>query len=155
MLLVAAAVFLPLAHAQDQTAAQPPDEPVESVEQVPTAPQPPEPVAQVSTEPAPPDQPAEPAELEALGEGVPVIFRGTELIRIYRPLGLLSPEERAQVSEERLTRLIEDPTVRPEELSLVHGETTSEIMLRDRVVGVIHGVDAEVLNLSREVYGSD
>ena len=80
------------------------------------------------------------------------MFRGTELIRIYRPLGLLSPEERAQVAEERISGLIDDPTIRPEELRLVHGETTSEIMLRDRVVGVIHGVDADVLNLPREVY---
>jgi small-conductance mechanosensitive channel len=158
--VLAVLACLATVHAQPQPAPQPDQpatlaEPTEQ-EQTPTAPQPPEssvePVEQVPTEPEILVQPVAPAEPEALGEGVPVIFRGKELIRIYRPLGLLSPEERAQVSEERLTRLVDDPTVRPEELSLVHGETTSEIMLRDRVVGVIHGVDAEALNLPREVY---
>ena len=159
LLLVTAAVFLSLAHAQAQTTAQPPEQSAEPAEQTPTVSEPPEqpaeladPVELTPTAPEPADQPVEPVDLAELGEGVPIMFRGRELARVYRPLGLLSAEERAQVSEERISSLVDDPTIRPEELRLVHGETTSEIMLRDRVVGVVHSVDAEVLGLPREVY---
>ena len=151
--IVALLVFLSSAAGQAQTEPQPIVPTEEVAEQVPTDPeapaQPDDPVAPVPETLEPPVEVPEPDEL---GEGVPIMLRGRELARIYLPLGLLSPEERVQLAEERIASLVDDSTLRPEELSLVHGETTSEIMLRDRVVGVVHGTDAEVVGLTREAY---
>ena len=152
-LLVAVPVVLVLAHAQAHAAAQPPEqaEPPEPVTAVP-----PEPlvITEVPPEPATAVPPAEPLELVTAvpPEGVPVMFRGRELGRVYRAVGLMSAEERARAAEERIASLVEDPTITPEDLRLVHGETTSEIFVDDRVVGVISGADAEVLSISREQY---
>jgi small-conductance mechanosensitive channel len=84
--------------------------------------------------PAPPAQPVEPA-------GVPVIWEGRELYRVYDSYGPFSPEERARLAVERLERAVRDG-LQPEALTIRHQETRSELYVGDRIVGVLTDVDA-------------
>ena len=49
----------------------------------------------------------------ASGEGVPVIYRGQEVVRIYRGVGGMDPVERARLVSERLNQLVRDPDFDP------------------------------------------
>jgi small-conductance mechanosensitive channel len=96
---------------------------------------------------APPAADAIVAEPEALG--APVVYRGEELWRVRASLGPFSAEDRARTVARRLDELVNDASVRPEDLSLEHTATVSRVVLRGRTIGVITGEDAAGTGLHR------
>jgi small-conductance mechanosensitive channel len=81
--------------------------------------------------------------------GVPVVYRGKELFRIRTAIGPFSPEERARSASARIDELVGDTTVQPADLTLVHEATTSRVLLRGRVVGLVTDEDAAAAGLPR------
>ena len=90
-----------------------------------------------------------PAAQPAPEDGVPVIYRGQEIVRIYRGLGSLGPVERARLASERLNQFVRDPSFDPTRVTLRHGETFSELIYDDRVLGVITDEDAQAAGRPR------
>ena len=45
--------------------------------------------------------------------GVPIIYRGQEIVRIYRGVGGIGPAERARMASERLNQFVRDPSFDP------------------------------------------
>ena len=68
-------------------------------------------------------------------EGVPVIYRGQEIVRIHRGVGGMDPVERARLVSERLNQLVRDPDFDPTRLAVSDRETYSELVHDDRVLG--------------------
>lgn len=81
--------------------------------------------------------------------GVPVMFRGREVLRIYGPVGSFMAEERAAAVEHRLQHLADDQSIRPGELKVEHRETSSDFILRGEVVGTVTDRDAEAAGVPR------
>jgi small-conductance mechanosensitive channel len=81
--------------------------------------------------------------------GAPVIYRGQEIVRIYRPVGGLAPAERARLASERLNRLVRDPSFDATRVTVRHGETFSELLYDDRILGVVTDEDAQAVGRSR------
>ena len=69
--------------------------------------------------------------------GVPIIYRGQEIVRIYRGMGGIGPAERARIASERLHQFVRDPSFDPTRVTVTHRETVSELVYDDRVLGVI------------------
>ena len=82
--------------------------------------------------------------------GVPVIYRGQELGRIYRAFGPYSPEERARTAVARIDWLVHEDSIGPGDLQVVHLPTSSEITVGDRVIWVVSDADAAARGLPRE-----
>jgi small-conductance mechanosensitive channel len=81
--------------------------------------------------------------------GVPLIYRGQEIVRIYRGLGSLGPVERARLASERLDQFVRDPSFDPTRVTVRHSETFSELIYDDRVLGVITDEDAQAAGRPR------
>ena len=81
--------------------------------------------------------------------GSPVIYRNQEVFRVYGSVGPMSPDERARLASERLDRAVRDLTFNVDRLSVVHRETESELVLDDRVIGVVTDEDARGAGRSR------
>ncbi len=90
-----------------------------------------------------------PATQPAPEGGVPVIYRGQEIVRIHRGLGSLGPVERARLASERLNQFVRDPSFDPTRVTLKHSETFSELVYDDRVLGVITDDDAQAAGRPR------
>ena len=90
-----------------------------------------------------------PATQPAPEGGVPVIYRGQEIVRIYRGVGNLGPVERARLASERLNQFVRDPSFDPTHVTLRHSETFSELVYDDRVLGVITDEDAQAVGRTR------
>ena len=80
---------------------------------------------------------------------MPVIYRGQEIVRIYRGVGSLGPVERARLASERLNQFVRDPSFDPTHVTLRHSETFSELVYDDRVLGVITDEDAQAVGRTR------
>ena len=113
-----------------------------------------QPGAATGTTPAasqPPAAPVEPsAENKTPSPGVPVIYRGQEVGRIYRAYGPYSPEERARAAAERIDWLVRDDSIAPEDIRIVHLATSSELSVGDRVIAVTTDEDAKAVGLPRK-----
>ncbi len=79
----------------------------------------------------------------------PVIYRGRELWRIYRPVGPFSAEERARSVGRRIDAIVRDESIHPEDLTLVHGDGASNVQLRGQTIGLITDEDAAAAGLPR------
>jgi small-conductance mechanosensitive channel len=84
--------------------------------------------------------------------GVPVVYRGREVFRIYRGVGSIGAAERARLASERLAQLVNDLSFDPARVTVNHGETYSELVHGDRVVGVITDEDAKAAGRPRTEY---
>ena len=84
--------------------------------------------------------------------GVPVIYRGQEIVRIHRGVGGMAPAERAQLASERLNQLVRDPDFDPARLTVSDRETYSELVHGDRVVGIVTDEDARAVGRPRAQY---
>ncbi len=93
-------------------------------------------------------QPTQPAS-EA---GVPLIYRGQEIVRIYRGVGGMAPAERARLASERLDQLVRDPDFEPARLTVSDRETYSELVHGDRVIGIVTDEDARAVGRPRALY---
>jgi small-conductance mechanosensitive channel len=85
-------------------------------------------------------------------DGVPVYYRGQEVFRVFRPLGMYSPQERARLAEDRLDALVKDPTVLPEQIRVQHGEASSELWAGERLISLITDQEAEAAGVERRAY---
>ena len=93
-------------------------------------------------------QPTQPAS-EA---GVPLIYRGQEIVRIYRGVGGMAPAERARLASERLDQLVRDHDFEPARLTVSDRETYSELVHGDRVIGIVTDEDARAVGRPRALY---
>ena len=84
--------------------------------------------------------------------GVPVIYRGQEIVRIHRGVGGMAPAERARLASERLNQLVRDPDFDPTRLTVSDRETYSELVHGDRVVGIVTDEDARAVGRPRAQY---
>jgi small-conductance mechanosensitive channel len=84
--------------------------------------------------------------------GVPVVYRGREVFRIYRGVGNLGAAERARLASEHLGQLVNDLSFDPTRVTVNHGETYSELVHDDRVLGVITDEDAKAAGRPRAEY---
>ena len=90
-----------------------------------------------------------PATQPAPEAGVPIIYRGQEIVRIYRGVGGIGPAERARIASERLNQFVRDPSFDPTRVTVTHRETVSELVYDDRVLGVITDDDAQAAGQPR------
>ena len=90
-----------------------------------------------------------PAPQSASEAGVPVIYRGQEIVRIHRGLGGMAPAERARIASERLHQFVRDPSFDPTRVTVTHSETVSELVYDDRVLAVISDEDARAVGRPR------
>ena len=81
--------------------------------------------------------------------GVPIIYRGQEIVRVYRGLGGIGPAERARIASERLHQFVRDPSFDPTRVTVTHSETVSELVYDERVLGVISDEDAQAVGRPR------
>ncbi len=81
--------------------------------------------------------------------GVPIIYRGQEIVRVYRGMGGIGPAERARIASERLHQFVRDPSFDPTRVTVTHRETVSELVYDDRVLGVISDEDARAVGRPR------
>jgi hypothetical protein len=81
--------------------------------------------------------------------GVPVVYRGQEIVRIYRGLGTIGPAERARLTSARLNRFVHDPDFDPTHVIVVDRETHSEFVYEDGLLGIITDEDAKAVGRSR------
>ncbi len=93
-----------------------------------------------------------PATPPASDEGVPVIYRGQEVVRIYRGVGGMEPAERARLASERLNQLVRDFDFDPARLTVSHRETHSELVHDGRVLGIVTDEDAQAIGQPRAPY---
>jgi hypothetical protein len=84
--------------------------------------------------------------------GVPVIYRGQEIGRLYRGVGGIGPAERARLTSERLDQLVRDVGFDPARVIVADRETYSELVYDDRVLGIITDEDARAAGESRPEY---
>src|SRR5262245_49990495 len=81
------------------------------------------------------DRGTAPAQVPA-ERGVPVIYRGQEVVRIYRGVGAIGPAERARFTSQRLSRLVRDLDFDPARVTVTDRETYSELVHGDTVMGI-------------------
>lgn len=84
--------------------------------------------------------------------GVPVMYRGVEVFRVYAGYGPLTAEERAQLAEKRLAHLVDDPTIDPRAFALFDTESSTEIRLGERLIGIVTDADAAAAGRPRREY---
>lgn len=101
-------------------------------------------VAQVQTpaiSPAPPETPA----------GVAVVLSGETLFKVYDKVdSFSSPQERATAINERLALLAENPLFRPDTITVMEGERTSEVVAGEVVIIAVTDGDARPMGRSRQ-----
>ena len=68
-------------------------------------------------------------------QGVPIIYRGQEVGRVYRAYGPYSPEERARAAVERIDWLVRDDSIAPEDTRIVHFLLISAALATPGIVG--------------------
>ncbi len=103
-------------------------------------------VPQASEQPS--AQPVQETPAEPQPAGVPLIWEGREILRVYGPQGPLSAEDRVRLGRERLDRIIRE-NVPPETLSLRHLETQSEMYAGERLVALVSDEDAALAGRPR------
>ncbi len=81
--------------------------------------------------------------------GAPVVFREDTLLVVYTRFGPYSAQDRANAITERLSRVAEDPLARVDSLSLSAGDTSTDVVLGDKVILTITDADAAAVGMTR------
>ncbi len=81
---------------------------------------------------------------------VPVVVGGDTLFYIAERIGAFPPAARVRALESRFRSLTRDPIRRPGEISVFHGEKTSDLMIGDLVVMTVTPGDAAAVGLTRQ-----
>jgi small-conductance mechanosensitive channel len=81
--------------------------------------------------------------------GVPVMYPGQEVVRIYSRIGAIGPIERARLTSQRLNRFVRDLDLDPTQVTVNDRETYSELVFDDRVLGIITDDDAKAVGQPR------
>jgi small-conductance mechanosensitive channel len=109
----------------------------------------PVPADRVSAEGSPAATPASSAPAQEPSAGVPVMFRGREVFRIYGPVGSFMATERADSVARRLEHIADDQSIRPRDLTVEHRETSSDFILRGEIIGTVTDDDARMVGRPR------
>lgn len=91
---------------------------------------------------------------EASNPGYPVDVDGLEVLRIYEGVGSFSAQDRAANVADRLQKLVNDPTVDVERITIVDSPFGSAIELGDNVLLAVTDNDARRLQLPRDALAS-
>jgi small-conductance mechanosensitive channel len=78
-----------------------------------------------------------------------VIYRGQEVMRIYRGVGDIGPAERARLTSQCLNQFVRDLDFDPGHVVVIDRETFSELVYEDQVLGVITDEDAKAVGQPR------
>jgi hypothetical protein len=81
---------------------------------------------------------------------VPVVVGGDTLFYIAERIGPFPPVARVRAIESRFRSLTRDPVRQPGEISVFHGEKTSDLMIGDLVVMTVTEGDAAAAGLTRQ-----
>ena len=81
--------------------------------------------------------------------GVPILYRGQEIVRIHHGMGGIGPAERARIASERIDQFVREPSFDPTRVTVTHRETVSELVYDGRVLGVISDEDARTAGWPR------
>jgi small-conductance mechanosensitive channel len=84
--------------------------------------------------------------------GVPVIYRGQEIVRIHRHIGEVSAAERARLTSQRLHQFVRNVDFDPRHVVVNDRETYSELAYGDRILGIITDDDAAAVGRPRAEY---
>jgi len=87
--------------------------------------------------------------------GVPVTFHGTTLFEIYSGIGSFTPRERAEVIEERLVRLSQDPQASLDDVRVSDVENLTVINAGDVVIMAVTDGDAGPSGRRRQEVAKD
>ena len=82
--------------------------------------------------------------------GTPVVIGSDTVLVIASPLGPFTAAERAAAVRERLLRLLRDPFIRPESLSVVRHAEGNDLRLGSVVITTVTDADAAMAGLSRD-----
>lgn len=88
-------------------------------------------------------------------EEAPVVLDGVELFRIRRRVLSLSPEERARAINARLARLAEAHSARPVPVTVLDGETSSDLAAGEIIIMVVTDQDAAAEGKPRPLLARD
>ena len=83
--------------------------------------------------------------------GVPVLFRGDTLFRVYRNVGAFSPRQRARIVSAQIEELADLPRAQMDSLLVAEAEGgTFNVVYGDRVINSVSPADAEIINSTAE-----
>lgn len=95
---------------------------------------------------------APPAEKPA---GAPVRFGEEDLFSIYASFGPFTPQDRARVITQRLTRLANDPGTDLQRITTVDREQSTDIVLGETILVAVTDADAQPLGKTRQVLAKE
>ncbi len=95
---------------------------------------------------------APPAEKPA---GAPVRFGEEDLFSIYASFGPFTPQDRARVIAQRLTRLANDPGTDLQRITTVDREQSTDIVLGETILVAVTDADAQPLGKTRQVLAKE
>jgi hypothetical protein len=81
--------------------------------------------------------------------GVPVVFEGRELFKVYSRLGSFLPTERVSIILSRLKQLSDDPTYDPSSLFILESSDRSEIATSKLTLATVTDEDAQAIGKPR------
>ncbi len=81
--------------------------------------------------------------------GVPILYRGQEIVRIHHGMGGIGATERARIASERIDQFVREPSFDPTRVTVTNRETVSELVYDGRVLGVISDDDARTAGWPR------
>ncbi len=81
---------------------------------------------------------------------VPVVVGGDTLFYIAERIGPFPPVARVRAIESRFRSLTRDPVRQPGEISVFHGEKTSDLLIGDLVIMTVTDGDAAAVGLTRQ-----
>lgn len=93
-------------------------------------------------------QPSTPSSEQA-NQGYPVTVEGHEVFKVYERLGPFTPEERAQRTSERLTKLVYMPGADVGAITTAESDYGTEIKLGDTVLTIVTDDDAKQAHVFR------
>lgn len=73
--------------------------------------------------------------------GAPIVVDGDTLLRLYAPVGAISPESRAEIAANKITDLGHRLTLIADTLHVFEGEFTSDILAADEVILSLTDID--------------
>lgn len=95
---------------------------------------------------------APPAEKPA---GAPVRFGEEDLFSIYASFGPFTPQDRARIIAQRLTRLANDPGTDLQRITTVDREQSTDIVLGETILVAVTDADAQPLGKTRQVLAKE
>ena len=87
--------------------------------------------------------------------GAPIVVDGDTLLRLYAPVGAISPESRAEIAANKITDLGHRLTLIADTLHVFEGEFTSDILAADEVILSLTDIDGLWADKPRDELAAD